>query len=80
MLIEEFDKRTLAEQLIVLGFTPTIYSPENSLVNKDLVENCHQHNMKIIPWTVDGAKKLNQLKAIGVDGIITDYPNLLNEQ
>ena len=35
--------------------------------------------MKVIPWTVNSKKEIEQLKALGVDGIITDYPNLFNE-
>ena len=78
MLIEDFDKRSVEEQIKTLGFIPTIYSPENSLVNKGLVEKCHQQNMKVIPWTVNEAKKINELTEMGVDGIISDYPNLFN--
>ncbi len=76
MLIEDFDKRTLDEQIKALGFIPIIYSPENSLVNKTLIENCHRQNIKVIPWTVDEPIKIKELKAIGIDGIISDYPNL----
>ncbi len=78
MLIENFDKRSVEEQIKALGFIPTIYSPENSLVNKALVEECHQQNIKVIPWTVNEVKKINELKEMGVDGIISDYPNLFN--
>ena len=78
MLIEDFDKRSLEDQLKALGFTPTIYSPDYSLVNKDLLKKCHQQNIKVIPWTVNDKETIEKLKAIGVDGIITDYPNLFN--
>jgi glycerophosphoryl diester phosphodiesterase len=79
MLIEDFDKTPFDEQLKKLGFTATIYSPEFSLVNEDLVKKCHENNMLLIPWTVDDKKDIERLKALGVDGIITDYPNLFNE-
>jgi glycerophosphoryl diester phosphodiesterase len=79
MLIERFDKRTFEDQIKALGFTPTIYSPENTLVNAELIEKCHQQNIKVIPWTVNDAQKINDLKALGVDGIISDYPNLFNQ-
>lgn len=79
MLIEDYDKRTLDQQLASLGYTPAIYSPEQSLVNKSLVENCHSKHIKIIPWTVNELQKIKALKQLGVDGIITDYPNLFNE-
>ncbi len=79
MLIEDFDKRTLDEQLKVLGFTPTIYSPAFVHVNEKLVKSCHKQNIKVIPWTVNTKEKIEELKKLGVDGIITDYPNLFNE-
>ena len=79
MLIGAADKRTVEQQVKELGFTPTIYSPEYTLVTKELIEQCHQQNMKVIPWTVDDAATIQRLKALGVDGIITDYPNLFNE-
>ncbi len=75
-LIEDYDKRTVIDHIKELGFTPTIYSPAFSLVNADLVKTCHQHNMKVIPWTVNEKNEIDRLKAMGVDGIITDYPDL----
>ncbi len=79
MLIEDFDKRSLEEQVKALGFIPTIYSPAYQLVNEELVKKCHEQNMKIIPWTVNDKETIKKLKTMGVDGIITDYPNLFNE-
>jgi glycerophosphoryl diester phosphodiesterase len=76
-LIEDFDKRSLDEQLKALGFKPTIYSPHYSLVNKELIAKCHELQVKVIPWTVNEKAKRDELKALGVDGIITDYPDLL---
>ena len=76
MLIEDTDKRTLEQQLQSLGFIPTIYSPHYSLVNKPLIEKCHQQNIKVIPWTVNDKPTIERLKALGVDGIISDYPDL----
>jgi len=79
MLIEDFDKRSLQDQLKALGFIPTIYSPDYSLVNNALLKKCHQQNIKVIPWTVNDAETINKLKTMGVDGVITDYPNLFEE-
>jgi glycerophosphoryl diester phosphodiesterase len=78
MLIEDFDKRNLSDQLKALGFIPTIYSPAYSLVNEKLVKSCHRQNIKLIPWTVNDKNEIEKLKAMGVDGIITDFPNLFN--
>ena len=79
MLIEDFDKRSLEEQLKALGFSPNIYSPAFELVNESLIQQCHQQNIQVIPWTVNDKANIGRLKKMGVDGIITDYPNLFNE-
>jgi glycerophosphoryl diester phosphodiesterase len=76
LLIEDYDKRTFAEQLTQLGFTPTIYSPHHSLVNAALVQQCKTAGVQLIPWTVNVREEIIRLKAMGVDGIITDYPNM----
>jgi glycerophosphoryl diester phosphodiesterase len=58
-----------------LKFMPDIYSPNFILVNKKLVKKCHDHNIKIIPWTVNDEEKLKKMKELGVDGVISDYPD-----
>lgn len=58
-----------------LGFIPQKYSPYYLLVNKKLVRKCHQKGMKIIPWTVNDVPAMRRLIRLGVDGIITDYPD-----
>lgn len=78
-LIEDFDKRTLEEQLSALNFIPAVYSPHYSLVNPSLVKRCHDQNMKIIPWTVNDRPTMDTLRQMGVDGIISDYPNLFSK-
>ena len=79
MLVEANNRNSFRKQIKDIGFTPTIYSPEESLVIPDLIKNCHDLNMKIIPWTVNDKTKIKEFKQMGVDGIITDYPNLFNE-
>ena len=78
LLIEATDKNSFRKQIKDLGFTPDIYSPEYILVTPALIENCHEQKMKIIPWTVNDKKEIDRLKALGVDGIISDYPDLFD--
>ena len=59
-----------------LGFEPDIYSPYFPLINPELVKTAHQKNMKMIPWTVNTRESMLYLLELGVDGIITDYPDL----
>jgi len=76
LLVEDFDKRSPGEQLKQLGFTPTIYSPAYTLINDELLKECHQKNMKVITWTVNTKSEILRLKQLGVNGIISDYPDL----
>lgn len=78
MLIEDSDKTGFDEQLKKLGYTPEVYSPHFSLVTEDLIKRCHALNVLLIPWTVNEKPLIDRLQKAGVDGIITDYPNLFN--
>jgi glycerophosphoryl diester phosphodiesterase len=66
---------SLRENLQRLGFTPDIYSPYYRLVNAELVAQVHQRGMKLIPWTVNSLSDMKALLELGVDGLITDYPD-----
>ena len=69
----------LNRQLAKLKFTPTIYSPHYKLVDKRLVTEVQRRGMQIIPWTVDNRPEALRLRDLGVDGIITNYPNRLQD-
>ncbi len=76
LLIEDFDKKTFALQLHDLGFIPSIYSPAYSLVTPLLVKQCSDAGIRIIPWTVNDIEKIKELKKMGVNGVISDFPDL----
>lgn len=76
LLIEDFDKRSFVQQIDALGFLPTIYSPHYSLVTKELLTLCKARKIKVIPWTVNDLPTMQKLKNMGVDGLISDFPNL----
>lgn len=68
--------KSVQENLTELGFTPKTYSPYYKTVTAETVKFCHEKGMTIIPWTVNTKPEIDQLVQLGVDGIITDYPNL----
>lgn len=76
MLVETLNGRSLETLLQELGYVPNIYSPLHTLVDQALVTACHEKGIRIIPWTVNERLRIMELKAMGVDGIITDYPDL----
>jgi glycerophosphoryl diester phosphodiesterase len=70
---------TIEENLKLIGFAPSIYSPEYHLLSKEEIKVCHTKKMRVIPWTVNDAKEMEELKTWGADGIITDYPDIAKE-
>lgn len=80
LLVEDFDKKEFLKQIEDLGFIPTIYSPAQNLVTPKLVKECKSKKVKLIPWTVNNSTSINKLTKMGVDGIISDYPNLFFEK
>jgi glycerophosphoryl diester phosphodiesterase len=58
-----------------LGFQPDIYSPHYALVSHQLLTDLHAAGLQLIPWTVNDTATMRGLYELGVDGIITDYPN-----
>jgi glycerophosphoryl diester phosphodiesterase len=75
-LVEKQPNPTAARNTLnTLGFTPSIYSPDQILLDKETIVLMHQKKIRVIPWTVNEVKDMIRLKNWGVDGIITDYPN-----
>lgn len=66
----------LDEHIAELGFTPSIYSPDYHLVDARLISQAHAKGMRVIPWTINTYDEMVRLKKLGVDGIITDYPDI----
>ena len=62
-----------------LDFIPDVYSPYYALVNRNLMENCQEVGIKVIPWTVDDDDNIRKVLDMQVDGIISNYPNRVME-
>ena len=67
---------SLREGVRALGFVPHVYSPEWRLVDAAVVARAHADGMAVVPWTVNAWGAMQRLRALGVDGLITDYPDL----
>ena len=55
--------------------------PENigalQIVTKEFVEAAHRLNLKVHVWTINETGDMQRLREMGVDGIMTDYPDRL---
>ncbi|MEL6534988.1 MAG: glycerophosphodiester phosphodiesterase family protein [Bacteroidota bacterium] len=60
-----------------LGFSPAILSPYFRLINSRTVKDFQNAGIQVIPWTVNSEEDLVKVMALGVEGIITDYPDRL---
>jgi len=43
-------------------------------VTRDMVDDLHAHDVKVVPWTANRERDWERLRDVGCDGIITDYP------
>jgi glycerophosphoryl diester phosphodiesterase len=64
------------QKIAELGFMPDIYSPFYKLVTPQLIDFARKNKIKVIPWTVNDDKEMLAMKELGVDGFISDYPDL----
>jgi glycerophosphoryl diester phosphodiesterase len=72
------DKKVSFEaNMTAMGFTPNFYNPYAALVTPELVDKCHKKGMLMCVWTPNTIDEMKQIKAMNVDGIITDYANIL---
>jgi glycerophosphoryl diester phosphodiesterase len=77
LLVENVDG--FEKNLERLGFKPDVYSCYYVLLRKKTVKKLQDQGIKVIPWTVNKTKAMKKLLKWGVDGMITDYPNLISE-
>jgi glycerophosphoryl diester phosphodiesterase len=62
-----------------LGFPADVYSPNYQTVTPEVVSWCHFRRINIIPWTVNEVEDMQRLLDMGVDGLISDYPNKFDQ-
>lgn len=55
------------------------YSIMYPFANQSIINQLHQHGKKVNVWTVNDKKHINRLINLGVDGIITNRPDLMGE-
>lgn len=75
VLIEPRANNDVQVNLDKLGFKPDIWSPYYTQVNPERVKQLHDLGIRVIPWTVNKREDMEKVKAVGCDGVITDYPD-----
>jgi glycerophosphoryl diester phosphodiesterase len=54
-----------------------VWSPYYAELTRETLEEAHALGLKVVPWTVNTETDMRRLIEWGVDGIISDYPDLL---
>ena len=57
----------------------TIWSPEYRDIDVEKVREAHRLGLKIVVWTVNDPVQIGQLLEMGVDGLISDRPDVARE-
>ncbi|WP_353649084.1 glycerophosphodiester phosphodiesterase family protein [Nakamurella sp. A5-74] len=57
----------------------TAVSPKLGDLTPEIVSEAHAAELKVIPWTVDSEADMTSMLALGVDGVITNYPSILRD-
>ena len=75
ILVDEAE--SISEKLKQLSFQPAIISPYYKLLDLEATRKYQGQGFQIIPWTVNTATAMQEMIDFNVDGIITDYPDVL---
>lgn len=66
---DPLDALPIAKKLKAFAINPDFRS-----LNENNVHKIHQEGLKIYPWTINEPSDIERMKSLGVDAIITDFP------
>lgn len=52
-----------------------VWSPHHAELTAAAVGEAHRLGLRVVPWTINAPADMEQVIAMGVDGLITDYPD-----
>jgi glycerophosphoryl diester phosphodiesterase len=67
----------LIEKAVALGAKQ--FLPRADRITPELIAAAHRVNLLFVVWTVNEIEDMRRVVALGVDGIISDYPDRLDE-
>ena len=71
------EQALLSRVLEWFGIAHQAVHPGLGLVNARYVERAHRWGKRINVWTVNDKQDMRRMRDLGVDGIITNYPDVL---
>ena len=63
------DAIKLAKQINAIAL-----NPNKNFITKEIVNKIQSNNIKVYPYTINTSRNIRRVRSMGVDAIITDYP------
>ncbi len=76
---EEEDSETIREDLDEAQTYAVGIGPSKEDVDRSLVSEAHARSLQVHPYTVNEEQEMEELISLGVDGMFTNFPDLLAE-
>lgn len=73
------DNEDIWQKISLISYKPEIISPHYKLLDAKTVKDLQSDNYQVIPWTINKAEDMQLMIDYNVDGIITDYPDVLKK-
>jgi len=69
--------RPIKTAQLVLDANSNALFPKHVYVDPEMVEEAHRYDLAVYPWTVDTLNEIEPLIKMGVNGIVTNKPDVL---
>ena len=63
------DAIKLAKQINAIAL-----NPNKNFITREIVNKIKSNNIKVYPYTINTSRNIRRVRSMGVDAIITDYP------
>ena len=73
----QLDKRVMVENILRKNHYESI-NVDHRFLTKKFIDKIHQNQKQVYCWTVNDSSRMKRLIDLGVDGIITNHPDVLH--
>ena len=67
------------QEMKLLNFDPFGVGIDFNIINQEIIDFVHNKKQIIYGWTVNDKDNCKTLTSMGIDGVITDYPNIIKK-
>lgn len=80
LISEKFYKYRLKSMIFskAIKNKSTYISPRYSIIDKEFIKKSHRRDLQILCYTINTVEQYDKLLKLKVDGIFTDFPNILS--